>query len=231
VQPEDGHGTALVALGGGVEDDEGFIELRVRPALHGILDPVAGFPGDSMISFLDTRVRVFPSSGRVRLEELVLAELRSTTPRDDFFRPRSWGLETGIRTRLYPEDDGDLDRDLVWRSGGSVGLTYAPGDGPVVLYGLAEAWLEMGSGFDHGWAVGPGVELGLEVATPGDRWKGRLFARGARFLAGDRETDLEFGLGQRLTLTRSTAAVAELGLHRYAGEDWLDARLSLQWTF
>jgi hypothetical protein len=231
VRPDDGHGTALVALGGGVEDGEGFVELRVRPALHGLLEPEAGFPGDSMIGFLDTRLRFFPGSGRVRLQELVLAELRSTTPRDDFFHPRSWGLETGIRTRLHPESDGELDRNLVWRSGGSLGLTYAPGEGPVTLYGLADAWLEIGSGFDHGWALGPGAELGLELATPGDRWKGRLFARGARFLAGDRETDLELGLGQRLTLTRRTAAVAEAGLHRYAGESWLDARLSLQWTF
>jgi len=231
VRPDQGHGTALVALGGGVEDGEGFVELRVRPALHSLLEPESGFPGDSMISFLDTRLRVFPGSGRVRLQELVLAELRSTTPRDDFFQPRSWGLETGIRTRLHPDSDGDLDRRLVWRSGGGVGLTYAPGAGPVTLYGLANAWLEVGSGFEHGWAVGPGVELGLELATPGDRWKGLFFARGTRFLAGDRETDLELGLGQRLTLTRSSAAVAEVGLHHYAGESWLDARLSLQWSF
>ena len=231
VQPEEGHGTALAALGGGVEDGEGFIELRIRPALHGFLDPQVGFPGDSMISFLDTRLRVFPGSGRVWLEELVLVELRSMTPRDDFFRPRSWGLETGIRTRLFPDSDGDLDRRLVWRSGGSLGLTYRPGNGPVTLYGLADAWLEVGSGFDHGWALGPGLELGLELATPRDRWKGRLFARGARFLAGDNETDLELGIGQRLTLTRRTAAIAEGGFHRYSGKSWLDARLSLQWTF
>ncbi len=231
VRPDQGHGTALVALGGGVEDDEGFVELRVRPALHGFLDPEVGFPGDSMISFLDTRLRVFPGSGRVRLEELVLVELRSMTPRDDFFRPRSWGFETAIRTRLFPESDGDLDRSLVWRSGGSLGLTYEPGDGPVTLYGLTNAWLEVGSGFDHGWALGPGIELGLELSAPEDRWKGRLFARGTRFLAGDRDTDLELGLGQRLTLTRRTAVVAEAGLHHYAGESWLQARLSLQWTF
>ena len=231
VRPEEGHGTALASLGGGVEDGEGFIELRVRPALHGFLDPEVGFPGDSMIGFLDTRLRIFPGSGRVWLQELVLVELRSMTPRDDFFHPPSWGLETGIRTRLFPESDGDLDRSLVWRSGGSLGLTYRPGDGPATLYGLADAALEIGSGFDHGWALGPGIELGLELATPADRWKGRLFARGHRFLAGDRETDLELGLGQRLTLTRRTAAIAEGGFHHYAGESWLDARLSLQWTF
>jgi hypothetical protein len=231
VRPDEGHGTALVALGGGVEDHEGYVELRVRPAFHGLLDPDAGFPGDSTISVLDTRLRYFPDSGRVRLEELVLVELQSKTPRDDFFRPLSWGLETGLRTRLFPEDDGDLDRGLVWRTGGSLGLTFAPGHGPLALYALADARLEVGSGFEHGWAVGPGVELGLELTAPGERWQGRLFGRGTRFLAGDRETHLQAGLGQHLALTRATAAVAEVGVQHYAGEGWLEARLSLQWTF
>jgi hypothetical protein len=231
VRPDEGHGTALLALGGGVEDDEGFVELRLRPSFHGILDPDAGFPGDSTIEVLDTRVRYFPSSGRVRLEELVLVELQSNTPRDDFFHPLSWGLDTGFRTRLFPEADGDLDRDLVWRTGGSVGLTYAPGRGPLTVYLLADARLEVGSGFDHGWALGPGAELGLELSVPGDRWQGRLYGRGTRFVAGDRQTHLEAGIGQRLTLTRSTAAVAEVGVEYYRGESWLDASVSLQWTF
>ena len=231
VRPDEGHGTALVALGGGVEDDDGFVELRVRPSFHGLLDPEAGFPGDSTISVLDTRLRIFPATGRVRLEELVLVQLQSKTPRDDFFRPLSWGLETGVRTRLFPDDDGDLARRNVWRTGGSLGLSYAPGSGPLTLYALADARLEVGSGFDGGWALGPGAELGLELGPSGDRWEGRLFGRATAFVAGDRETDLEAGLGQRLTLTRTTALVGEAGLHHYAGESWLDARVSLQWTF
>jgi Domain of unknown function (DUF4105) len=231
VRPDEGHGTALVALGAGVEDDEGFFELRVRPSFHGLLDPDAGFPADSTISVLDTRVRVFPASGRVRLEELVLVELQSKTPRDDVFRPLSWGLETGLRTRLFPERDGDLDRRLVWRTGGSLGLTYNPAKGPLTLYALADARLEVGSGFDGGFALGPGAELGLELKPPGERWQGRLFGRVTRFVAGDRETHLQLGLGQSLALTRRTAAVAEVGLQHYEGEGWLDARVSLQWTY
>jgi hypothetical protein len=230
VRPDEGHGTALVALGGGVEDDEGFVELRLRPSFHGLLDPDAGFPADSTISVLDTRLRFFPASGRVRLEELVLVELQSKTPRDDVFRPLSWGLETGVRTRLFPDRDGDLDRRLVWRTGGSVGLTYNPAKGPLTFYALADARLEVGSGFDGGWALGPGAEVGLELA-PGERWQGRLFGRATRFVAGDRETHLQVGVGQSLALTRRTAAVAEVSLQHYAGEAWLDARLSLQWTF
>ncbi|MDH3687076.1 MAG: DUF4105 domain-containing protein, partial [Myxococcales bacterium] len=228
--PEEGHGTALVSMGAGVEDDAGFIELRFRPTLHGILEPVAGFPGDSTVGLLDTRVRYFPNEGRVRLEELVLVELRSNSPRDGFFKPWSWGLETGARTRLFP-DDGDLDRSLVWRTGGSLGLTWQPGQGPLTVYARGDLWLEVGPGWDGSWALGPGLEVGAELAVPNDRWMGRLFARGAYFAAGDRETELEVGLGQRLTLTHTTALVGEVSYQYFAGESWLDAQLSLQWTF
>lgn len=230
VRPDEGHGTALAALAGGVEDASGFVELRVRPSFHGLLDPDAGFPGDSTVSVLDTRLRYFPDSGRVRLEELVLVELQSKTPRDDFFQPLSWGLETGLRTRLFPEDGGDLDRNLVWRTGGSLGLTFAPGDGPLAVYALADARLEVGTGFDRGFALGPGAELGLELAPEG-RWQARLFGRVTAFVAGDRETHLQLGLAQQLALTRTTALVGEVGLQDYAGAHWLDARVSLQWTF
>jgi hypothetical protein len=229
VRPDEGHGTALVGMGGGVEDGDGYVELRVRPSFHGLLDPDAGFPGDSTISVLDTRVRWFPESGRVRLEELVLVQLQSKTPRDSFFKPISWGLETGLRTRLFP-DDGDLDRRLVWRTGGSLGMTWAPGGGPLSVYGLLDARLEVGSGFGHGWALGPGAEIGLDLAPEG-RWSGRLFGRATEFVLGDRETSFEVGLGQSWALTRTTALVGELGGQYYAGESWLDARVSLQWTF
>jgi len=228
--PDEGHGTALVSLGGGVEDGDGFLELRVRPALHSVLQPDAGFPGDAALSFLDTRLRYFPNSGRVRLEEVVLIQLRSESPRDEFFRPWSWGMETGVRTRLFP-DDGDLDRSLVWRTGASYGATWNPGDGPLTVYARGDAWLEVGPGWDGSWALGPGVEFGLELTAPNDLWKGRLFGRGAYFVGSDRQTELEVGLGQRLTLTRTTALVGEVSYQYFASESWLDASLSLQWTF
>ncbi len=230
VRPDQGHGTAIAELGAGLEDDEAFLELRVRPAFHGLLDPAAGFPRDSTIGVLDTRLRFYPGANRVRLHELVLVELQSNTPRDDFFQPLSWGLEAGLRTRRFPDGD-DLDRALVFRAGGSLGLTWAPGDGAVTLYGLALARLEIGSGFDRGVAAGPGVELGVGVETPDDRFEGRLFARGLHFLAGEPATPLAAGLGGRLTLGRRTALLAELTAQHFDGESWLDARLGLRWSF
>lgn len=231
VRPDQGHGTALVALAGGIEDDASFLEFRLRPGFHGRLDPSGGFPADSTVGVLDTRIRWFPSEHKLRLEEVVLLELHSNTPRDSFFKPASWGVETGLRTRLFPEDDGDLDRGHVWRTRGSAGFSFAPFDGPFLMQGLVDLGLEVGSGFDHGWAFGPGVELGFEFASADDRWKTVLQTRATRFVAGDTKTHLQADLGLRRTLTRTTAALAELKGHYYNSESWLEARLSLQWTF
>jgi hypothetical protein len=228
-RPDEGHGTGLVAMAGGVEDGDGYVELRLRPSFHGLLDPKGGYPGDSTISVLDTRVRWYPEEGRARLEELVLVDLLSKAPRDSFFAPIAWGFETGARTRLFP-DDHDLDRRLVWRTGVSLGAAWAPGGGPLSAYTLLSARVEVGGGFDHGWALGPGLELGVELAPEG-RWSGRLFGRATEFVLGDRESHFELGLGQTWALTHTTALVGELGGQYYAGATWLDARVSLQWTF
>jgi len=230
IRPEAGHGTALAAIAAGWRDDESYVELRVRPALHDRLERSGGFAEDSSIRVLDTRVRYFPRLERVRLEELVLLELRSESPRDRFFKPISWHVDTGLRTRLFPESDGGLDPEPVWRSEGGLGVAYAIA-GPLKIYGFADARVELGPALEDHFALGPGASAGFELGTPGDRWKGHLFGRVTRFVAGDVATDASFGVDQRITLSRRAALRADVAVHRYAGEAWLDAQVALQWTF
>jgi hypothetical protein len=229
-RPDEGHGTAMLALAAGWRDEEPYVELRVRPALHGSLDRAGGYAEDSSIHVLDTRLRYFPTLDRVRLEELVLLELRSESPRDRFFKPLSWHVDTGLRTRLFPEPDDTLDPEPVWRTEGGLGLAYALAD-PVKIYAFADASAEVGPAFHDNYALGPGASAGLELSTPRDRWKGRLFGRVVRFVLGDVATDASFGLDQRLTLSRRAALRADFAAHRYAEETWIDAQIALQWTF
>ena len=231
VRPDEGHGTAMVSLGGGVRDDEGFLELRIRPALHDRLDTEGGFAADSTIRILDTRIRFEPRRGRVRLEELTLVEVRSEPPRDLFFEPISWHVDLGFRTRLFEDRDGDLDPELIFRTEGGLGAAVRPWGGPVKLYGMADLRVEAGDAFDENVAFGPGLTLGAELRSPADRLKGHLYGRALRFVAGDTETDLELGVEARLSLGRQTALRAGAAWHAYAGEEWLDARVGVQLTF
>jgi len=230
VRPESGHGTAMLALAGGSEDGEPFFDLRLRPGLHDRLDPAGGHSPDSTIRVLDGTLRWYPERGRVRLEELVALELRSEAPRDAFFRPLSWHLSTGLRTRLLPKDDGDLGRRSVWRSEGGLGLSFAHDD-----WLRASLFAELrgeasGALAGHG-AFGPGLGASLDLGRPDMRARLELGARAFRFLAGDRATVIELRAEPTVRLGRNLALVAGLGWNRDEGDGWLSGRLALRFYY
>ncbi|MBW2316831.1 MAG: DUF4105 domain-containing protein [Deltaproteobacteria bacterium] len=227
VRPEDGHGTAMISLGAGREDDEPFVDLRLRPALHGRLDPGGGHSPDSTIRVLDGTLRYYPALRRVRLHELTLVELRSEAPIDRFFHPPSWHFSTGLATRMRPEGDGDFDREPVWRSEGGVGVTLAQGDWLRVGL-LAELRGETGGSLARNGAFGPGLAASLRLGRPTDRAQLQFGARAFRFLAGDRATVLEARIEPTLRLSRNVALVGAAGWNRDEGESWLDGRLALR---
>jgi hypothetical protein len=227
LRPDQGHGTAMAAVAGGVEDGEPFVELRSRPALHDRLDPGGGHSPDSTIRVLDLAVRVYPALGRVRFHELVALELRSEAPVDRFFQPLSWHASTGLRTRLRPERGGDLDPEPVWRSEGGLGLTFARGDW-LRAGAFAELRGETGGSLSADGAFGPGVTTRLSLGRPASRAHLELGARAHRFVAGDRATVIEVRAEPTLRIARDLALVAGGGWHRDEGESWLDGRLELR---
>jgi hypothetical protein len=223
-RPDEGHASARFALGGGWEDGRPFVEARIRPSLHDLVDPEGGYTRGAEIQFLDVAARYYPAEQRVRLHEAVLLDMVSLAPWDGFFRPVSFRFDTGLRTRLLPDGGGgsDLDPDPVWRTQGGLGLAFDLG-GAGLAYGMGEAIADVGPDLDDHFALGGGASLGLFVGTPGDRWRGHLFGRVTRFALGDRSTAVRAGLEQRLTLTRNTALKATTAFERDFGESWFDA--------
>jgi len=226
LRPDQGHRSSLVSLGGGWDDDRGFLELRIRPAFHGLMDPQEGYPPHMQIGFLDTRVRYQPGYDRVRLQELVLVEAISLSPRGQVFEPIAWKLDTGLRTRRVAGSGGGLREEPVWRSGLGVGL--ASDAWPHLLgYGLAELSLDVGPGLDDVASFGPGARVGLYTDLPGDRWRGHLFATVTRYALGDPTTFVRAVLQQRLRLGRQIALELEGSFNRIEEESWLQGSLSL----
>ena len=232
LRPDHGHPTSLVALGSGFRDGEAFVELRIRPALHDLLDPSEGHTPFNRVSVLDTRVRYEPERGRVRLEELVVLDVASMSPRDRFIRPIAWSFDTGLRTRLVadPSPGDDFDPEPVWRSHGGVGLAAAA-TAWATVYGLAEATLDVGTALSKDVSFGPGASVGLRIDSFGERFHTHLHAGITRFLAGDRTTWYRGGLEQRLSLSQSLALQAGLHANRIDGDEWLEARLSISLYF
>lgn len=232
VSPDQGHDSSLFAMGAGWRDHEAFVDLRLRPAFHDLMDNGGGYLEAMQVRLLDTRLRVYPESGRVRLQELTLFDVASLTPRSRIFRPWAWSIGTGLRTRRIPEhgEHGELEDASVWGTQFGAGLAYDPAPG-LLLYGLADARIDVGPDLEDSVSVGPGARLGMFAGRREARWRGHLFGEVTRFALGDTTTQLRGGGALRLTTSRNTALTLECSVNRAYGETWLDTSLQMSFHF
>ena len=229
-RPDEGHDTARLRMGGGWRDGRSFVELRIRPAFHALLDPQGGFSEGAQVDFLDTALRYQPDDGDVDLHELSVIDIVSLAPRDALFEPISWKIRTGLATQLMPGSGGALREGKLWHTSGGAGLSWRPWSG-ALAYGFLEGTFDVSGKLDHDVALGAGARIGLLFGDPADRWRCDLFARATRFFAGDTRSALAVGLEQRLRLTRNTALVLKLAGERDFDETWLDAGLFMDLYF
>jgi hypothetical protein len=229
VRPDQGHDTSLVALSGGWRDDESFIDFQFRPALHGILENSGGYPEFMEVRILDTRLRVYPESGRVRLQELTLFDTVSLSPRSHAFKPWAWSTGTGLRTRRV-RDDGDLDDAAVWSTHLGAGIAWDPHPA-LLLYGLSDMRLDVGPKLEDDVSFGPGARLGVYLGRREARWKGHLFGELIYFALGETTTATRGGAELRLMTSRNTSIGIEGSINRIHGENWFDGGLRLSLHF
>jgi hypothetical protein len=225
VRPDQGHETSLIALSAGWRDDESFIDIRLRPALHGLIDNSGGYPEFTEVRILDTRLRVYPESGRVRLQELTLFETVSLSPRSHAFKPWAWSTGTGLRTRRV-RDDGDLDDAAVWGTHIGAGLAWDPHP-DILLYGLSDLRLDVGPDLEDDVSLGSGVRLGVYAGRREARWRGHLFGELTRFAVGDTTTWIRGGAELRVMTSRNTSITVEGSFNRIHQESWFDGALSV----
>jgi hypothetical protein len=168
----------------------------------------------------------------VRLEQVVVLDIASMSPRDRFLRPIAWRADTGLRTRLVadPSPGDDFDAEPVWRSGGGVGLAASPASS-LLVYGLAEATLDVGPGLEHDVSFGPGASVGLYLDAFEGRLRTHAYGGITRFAAGDRTTWYRGGLEQRVTLGPPAMVSLEGSINRIDGDEWLELSLSLSFFF
>jgi hypothetical protein len=193
------------------------------------MDNSGGYPEFMEVRILDTRLRVYPESGRVRLQELTLFETTSLSPRSHAFKPWAWSTGTGLRTRRV-RDHGDLDDAAVWGTHLGAGLAWDPHPA-VLLYGLSDLRLDVGPDLEDDVSFGPGVRLGAFAGRHEARWKGHLFGEYTRFAVGDTTTWIRGGAELRLMTSRNTEVSIEGSINRIHGENWFDGALRVSLHF
>ncbi len=193
-RPDDGHRSRRLALGGGIQDEETFVEVRLRPAYHELLDYQSGYKRGSQIVFLDTALRYYARQARVKVEAIQLIDIVSIAPRNRFFEHLSWKVNTGF----FPNGLDRRREDLTWGLNIGIGLAYEIGALGLV-YGFGETDLHAGGTRGCGYALGGGASAGI-LKDLTDWWKIQLQARYLEYPLGDEVRRLRVSLEQGVTL-------------------------------
>jgi hypothetical protein len=225
VQPDQGHDTARVSAGLGRWDGRNFEELAARGAYQGILDTDGGYVPGAQIEFLNLGLRHY-GDGAPRVEYFTPLSILSLSPRDAFFRPLSWKIETGWqRLRL-----ADGSEPLSFGIGGGAGGTWSNDGGTLRLYALLGADARIDRTLSRDYQFGAGPDVGLLI-DPDPRWRTQIYARGVRYFLGQLETPWSLGLRERIALARDLALQAHIERESEFGRTFLNGSVSIMVYF
>lgn len=203
LRPDLGHSSGAFSYG--LESNSGARGNRqtfsFRPALHDLMDPQEGFVAGSEIQFFAFSLSLSPALSRLWLEKLDLVTITSLSPLNRLFTPVSWKVRGGVDRRDFA--NGAAGEALVLNTGGG----YSVETGDIGLaYIFFEADLEANRNFDKGYAIGPGLSLGL-ILDPIPYFKTGVRLRGVRFVMGDTTSEYEISFSERYSVSRN------LGIH------------------
>ena len=205
LQPESGHATSRISVGGGWREDEMFEEVAIRGAYHDLLDPEAGYTPGAQIEIFSLHVRHYERRNQLRVERFTLLDILSLSPIDRLFRAPSWKLNIGQETIRYGScrycSSGNVN-------GGAGGAIQLEGIGTPTFFGFGEIDANVSGGFQDYHRIGGGTTVGM-LAHPTPRWGILLTATYLHFPIGERSDDTRVFFGQRLTITQNLTARLE----------------------
>lgn len=228
-RPDEGHGTSRVGLGGGRRDGANFVELRVRPTYHELMDPEAGYVPGAQIEFFDFTARDYSGGVGARVENITPLRIVSISPRNEFFDPLSWKIDVGWSRRRLANGS----EPLVFGVNGGPGLAWTVPDtlrSKTMVYVLLESTFQADTRLENNYALGIGPSIGALIDFT-ERWRAEPYAREQSFFAGDTDTAWTVGLRQRYTLDRDWALRLDISHEYQEKQSWNTVLLSLHHYF
>lgn len=200
-QPDVGHRTTRVTLGGGWRNNDTFEEASFRAVYHHLLDPEPGYTPDAQIEAFAVTVRRYNQADRVRVERATLINILSLSPIDDLFRAPSWRVNVGMDTLRRR---GCQLCDNVVADGGVGAAMESHVLNREVYFAFAEAEANYSKAYEERHRVGGGATVGM-LADVTDRWKLMLSGSYRRYPFGDKSDDIRWYVGSRVTLAQNWA--------------------------
>lgn len=222
-RPDAGHGTTKVSVATGVHRGDLFGELNIRPEFHALLDPDQGYLPGAQIKFLDTAVRYGDGSEHYYLKSLHIIDIVSISPRDSFFKPLSWKVNTGFDREMLL----DGQEHLIYRLNTGGGFSYASPFGGI-WYILGELDINAGPEFRASVAAAPGISIGI-TGQLSSSLKFILNLTGFRYALGDNRTAVKASLGLNQRVTQNNSLSLETS-HEYMNHHPI-SEVALRWNY
>jgi len=179
VEPEQGHATSRVSIGGGIRESSAFTTIGVRPAYHSLNDPGDGYVEGAQIQFMDTALRYYPDDDKVKLERLSIVDIVSLSEFEPIFKRVSWKVSAGMEQ----VQDKSGDENLVFRVNSGGGLAVDSGT-MGLFYGLIEMDGNLGEGLRDWYALGAGFSAGM-ITNIGTKFQLHLTASAIWYPLGE----------------------------------------------
>ncbi len=216
MQPELGHKTSRVSVGGGWRNNDTFEEVTMRAAYHDLLDPESGYTPDAQIELGSISLRHYNRVDHTRIERVTLANVLSLSPMDSLFHAPSWKFNVGMQTIRH----GECELCSNWNINGGIGAaTETHLLRREVFFAFAEVEGNYSRAYEERHRVGGGASAGF-YADLTERWRLLASTTYLRYALGETSDDFRWSVGQRYTLAQNWALRLEYS-HRDHDNDVL----------
>ncbi|MDD2366627.1 MAG: DUF4105 domain-containing protein [Desulfuromonadaceae bacterium] len=202
-RPDTGHGTTKISIAAGIHRNKLFGELNIQPVFHALLDPDEGYLPGAQIKFLDTSLRYDSGIDKYYLKTLHLIDIISISPRDSFFKPLSWKINTGFDRILF----SDGNEHTIYRLNSGGGFSYTSPFGGL-FYMLGEIDINIAPQFSDFVSIAPGFSVGL-IEQLMKKTKLYLNFSSYWYVTGDKRALLKGSLGINQSLNKSNSISLE----------------------
>ncbi|MBJ6725991.1 DUF4105 domain-containing protein [Geomonas sp. Red875] len=202
--PDRGHGSFAVGTGAGVRRSDPYLELRLQPAYHSLLDPDQGYLPGAQLKFMEAAFLYNFGTHDVEVKSLHLLDIVSLAPRDRFFQPLSWKALIGA-DREAMRDGSDA---LLFRINTGGGFAHASPFGGIA-YVMGELDFNAGGKIRGTATIGPALSVG-DLEQIGGWWKVQFFLRGAVYELGDDRWVLKGGINQSFRVSQQDTVTLEV---------------------
>lgn len=119
IRDDEGHRSHRWLLRAGEDQTGTYAGLDLRMSYHDFLDPVSGYIPGAQLEIIHLKTKIYTDTASVQVDEFRAIDIASFSPRDDFIKPISWFVSTGV-TR----NEHQIDELMPYLTAGP-GLSYA----------------------------------------------------------------------------------------------------------